>query len=83
MAWPISMILVSFCRILNGLLDEVNLFWCCSSPLKVCRQWKDIALSMRNGFGSNQNDAMFDVFDIKVNSQLVIFLSSVVTRDYF
>ena len=36
--------------------------------LQVCRQWKDIALSMRNGFGSNRNDAMFDVFDIKVNS---------------
>ena len=32
-AWPISMILVSFCRILNGLSDEINLFWRCSSPL--------------------------------------------------
>ena len=28
------MILVSFCRILNGLSDEINLFWRCSSPLK-------------------------------------------------
>ena len=28
------MILVSFCRILNGLSDEINLFWCCSSPIK-------------------------------------------------
>ena len=27
------MILVSFCRILNSLSDEINLFWCCSSPL--------------------------------------------------
>ena len=27
------MILVSFCRILNGLSDEINLFWRCSSPL--------------------------------------------------
>ena len=27
------MILVSFCRILNGLPDEINLFWRCSSPL--------------------------------------------------
>ena len=25
--------LVSFCRILNGYSDEVNLFWRCSSPL--------------------------------------------------
>ena len=33
MAWPILMILVSFCRILNGLSDEINLFWCSSSPL--------------------------------------------------
>ena len=33
-AWPILMIFVSFCRILNGLSDEINLFWRCSSPLK-------------------------------------------------
>ena len=32
-AWPILMILVSFCKILNGLSDEINLFWHCSSPL--------------------------------------------------
>ena len=32
-AWPILMILVSFRRILNGLSDEINLFWRCSSPL--------------------------------------------------
>ena len=32
-AWPILMILVSFCRILNGLSDEINLFWRCISPL--------------------------------------------------
>ena len=32
-AWPILMILVSFCRILNGLSDEINLFCRCSSPL--------------------------------------------------
>ena len=34
-AWPILMILVSFCRILNGLSDEINLFWRCSSPLNI------------------------------------------------
>ena len=34
-AWPILMILVSFCRILNRLSDEINLFWRCSSPLKL------------------------------------------------
>ena len=34
-AWRILTILVSFCRILNGHLDEINLFWRCSSPLKV------------------------------------------------
>ena len=28
-AWQILMILVSFCRILGGLSDEINLFWCC------------------------------------------------------
>ena len=33
-AWPILMILVSFWRILNGLSDEINLFWRCSSPLR-------------------------------------------------
>ena len=33
MAWPILMILVSFYRILNGLSDEMNLFWCCISPV--------------------------------------------------
>ena len=32
-AWPILMILVSFCRILNGLSYEINLFWRRSSPL--------------------------------------------------
>ena len=32
-AWPILMILVTFCRILNGRSDEINLFWRCSSPL--------------------------------------------------
>ena len=32
-AWPILMILVSFCSILNGLSNEMNLFWRCSSPL--------------------------------------------------
>ena len=32
-ARPILTILVSFCRILNGLLDQINLFWYCSSPL--------------------------------------------------
>ena len=35
MAWPILIILVSFCRILNGLSDEINLFWRCSSPLRL------------------------------------------------
>ena len=34
-AWPILMTLVSFCRILNGLSDEINLFWRCSSPLNI------------------------------------------------
>ena len=34
-AWPILMILVSFCRILDGLSDEINLFWSCSSPLRM------------------------------------------------
>ena len=33
-AWPILMILISFCRILNGRSDEINLFWRCSSPLR-------------------------------------------------
>ena len=33
-AWPILMILVSFCRILNGRSDKINLFWRCSSPLR-------------------------------------------------
>ena len=33
-AWPILMILVSFGRILNGLSNEINLFWHCSSPLR-------------------------------------------------
>ena len=31
-AQQILMILVSFCRILNGLSDVINLFWRCSSP---------------------------------------------------
>ena len=32
-AWRILMILVSFCRILDGLSDGINLFWLCSSSL--------------------------------------------------
>ena len=39
------MILVSFCRILNGLLDEINFFRGCSSPLKT----KAIALRLYCG----------------------------------
>ena len=31
--WPILMTLVSSCRILGGLSDEINLFWLYSSPL--------------------------------------------------
>ena len=34
-AWPILMISVSLCRILNGLSDEINLSWRCSSPLNM------------------------------------------------
>ena len=34
-AWPIVMILVSFCRNLNGLSDEINLFCHCSSSLSI------------------------------------------------
>ena len=37
-AWPILMILVSFCRILNSRSDEINLFWRCSSPLTLLIQ---------------------------------------------
>ena len=44
-AWPISMILVSFCRILNGLSDEINLFWRCSSPLR-----KIVCMNSDNSF---------------------------------
>ena len=36
-AWTILMILVSFCRILNGISAEINLFWRCSSPLRILR----------------------------------------------
>ena len=38
-AWPVLMILVSFCRILNGLSDEIDLFWRCSSPLNGMISW--------------------------------------------
>ena len=44
-AWPILMILVSFCRILNGLSDEINLFWRCSSPLNGTREIKRFSVS--------------------------------------
>ena len=37
-AWPISMILVSFCRMLNGLSGVFNLFWRCSSPLRISKE---------------------------------------------
>ena len=33
-AWLILMILVLFCRILNGLSDQIILVWRCSSPLR-------------------------------------------------
>ena len=42
-AWPILMILVLFCRILNGLSDEINLFWQCSSPLKTS-EWRNLII---------------------------------------
>ena len=32
--WRMLTILVSFCKISNGLLDEVSLFWRCRSPLR-------------------------------------------------
>ena len=56
-AWPILMILVSFCRILSGLSDEINLFWRCSSPL----MWKEnkllpqILFSLPNNIGLLNN----------------------------
>ena len=43
-AWPIWMILLSFCRILNGLSDEINLFWRCSSPLRIMDTMKLMSL---------------------------------------
>ena len=37
--WPILMVFVSFCRSLNGLSDEMNLFWHCSSPLRYALEY--------------------------------------------
>ena len=34
------MILVSFCRILNGLSDGIDFFERCNSPLTVSKIWK-------------------------------------------
>ena len=49
--WPILMILVSFCRILNGLSDEFNLFWRCSSPLSFILNFEVADQSFEVGLG--------------------------------
>ena len=62
MAWPILMILVSFCRILNGLLDEINLFWRCSSPLN-----KDELTTVFPRFSAPGRLPIFEVFGGALN----------------
>ena len=55
-AWPMLMILVSFCRILNGLSDEINLFWRCSSPLiYFMARYLYFALHFHNNNNNNNN----------------------------
>ena len=65
-AWPILMILVSFRRILNGLSDEINLFWRCSSPLKVATIEKkirsEIMQCIRTNFVFETVNCFLDVF---------------------
>ena len=80
-AWPILMILVSFSRILNGLSDEINLFWRCSSPLTELVIWIKIKegnypqiLRQILSLKYKSNDRCSQV---KCNSQLETFLKSV------
>ena len=47
-ARPILMILVSICRISNGLSDEINLFWRCSSPLTICKLYEHVMCKINN-----------------------------------
>ena len=50
------MILVSFCRILNGFSDEINLFWRCSFPLSY-----DLPLPWIRGSPTEKADGFFDL----------------------
>ena len=54
-AWPILMLLVSFCRILNGISDEINLLWRCSSPLSLV-SIKPTTTTTTTNFESKQID---------------------------
>ena len=62
-AQPILMILVSFCRILNGLLDEINLFWRCSSPLTL----SDPAFSVVRKARGEGSEARMPKINVNIN----------------
>ena len=63
-AWPILMILVSFCRILNGLSDESNLFWHCSSPLN----FMDMYFLASFVVGLHRNGDRYQYFSVRYHT---------------
>ena len=81
MAWPILMILVSFYRILNGLSDEMNLFWCCISPLtfqtllKINVVYAELVL-----FVSRGTAVQFPLLSLEIEFNIVRFINYTIPR---
>ena len=81
MAWPILMILVSFYRILNGLSDEMNLFWCCISPLtfqtllKINVVYAELVL-----FVSRGTAVQFPLLSLEIEFNIMRFINYTIPR---
>ena len=81
MAWPILMILVSFYRILSGLSDEMNLFWCSISPLtfrtllKINVVYAELVL-----FVSRGTAVQFPLFSLEIEFNIVHFINYTIPR---
>ena len=81
MAWPILMILVSFCRILDGLSDEVNLFRHCIFPLtfqtllKINVVYAELVL-----FVSRGTAVQFLLLSLEIEINIVRFINYTIPR---
>ena len=81
MAWPILMILVSFYRTLNSLSDEMNLFWCCISPLTFQTLLKiNIVCAELVLFVSRGTAVQFPLLSLEIKFNIVRFINYTIPR---